>query len=459
MTTSMVDVKDSAAAPAVHTSDDEERLKEFVERILTVAKNGGATAAEVTAGDDVGLDVKMREGDLDTVEFSRDRGFDITVYRGKRRGNASTTDTRDESIQEAVGAALAIAEHTEEDSYSGLADPDLLAVDFPDLDLYRCDPMDVEELKTAAGTAESIALDFDPKIYRSDGARASVSSNCVAYGNSLGFLHAYRSSNSSLYADVIAKSSNGMQRAAWFTMARQRSELDSPELVGTKAAENAIRKLDPRPIPTGEYPVLFDQTVAMGLILHLLNALSGRPQYLRSTYLLESLEKQVATTGVSLKEYPFIHGAMGSRAYDSEGVATSEKYFIENGIAKNYLLSSYSGRKLGMPSTGNAAGVCNLTVESEKLPLEEVLHQMGRGLVVNSLMGQGVNILTGDYSRGASGYWVENGEYAHAADELTIAGKLDEMYKNMVAFGDDVEIRRNIRTGSILISNMTVAAI
>ena len=458
MTTAMVEVNDDAAQ-SVHTPDDEAKLTEFVSRILEAAKTGGATAAEVTAGDDIGLDVKMREGDLDTVEFSRDRGFDITVYRGNRRGNASTTDTREESIQEAVRAALAIAEHTEEDSYSGLADPDKLAVNFPDLDLYRYDPMDVKQLKAAAQTAESTALDFDAKIYRSDGARASVSSNCVAYGNSLGFLHAYRSSNSSLYADVIAKSNQGMQRAAWFTMARKRSELDSPEMVGKKAAENAIRKLDPRPIATGEYPVMFDQTVAMGLILHILNALSGRPQYLRSTYLLNSLEKQVTTTAMSLKEYPFISGAMGSRAYDSEGVATSEKYFVENGFAQNFLLSSYSGRKLGMPSTGNASGVCNLTVEAQRLPLKEVLQQMGRGLVVTSLMGQGVNILTGDYSRGASGYWVENGEYAHAVDELTIAGKLDEMYKNMVAFGDDVESRRNIRTGSILISKMTVAAI
>ena len=458
MTNALIDGS-NAAAHSVHTSDDEAKLNQFVTRILEIAKQGGATAAEVTAGDDIGLDVKMREGDIDTVEFCRDRGFDISVYRGTRRGNASTTDTREESIQEAVNAALAIAEHTEEDSFSGLADPDHLAVHFPDLDLYRCDPMDVEQLKEAAQTAESTALNFDAKIYRSDGARASISSSCVAYGNSLGFLHAYRTSNSSLYADVIAKSTNGMQRAAWFTMARQRSELDIPELVGTKAAENALRKLDPRPIPTGEYPVLFDQTVAMGLILHLLNALSGRPQYLRSTYLLNSLEKQVATTAVSLKECPFIPGAMGSRAYDSEGVGTSEKYFVNNGIAQNYLLSSYSGRKLGMTTTGNASGVCNLTVEAQTLPVPEILKQMGRGLVVNSLMGQGVNILTGDYSRGASGYWVENGEFAHAVDELTIAGKLDDIYKNMVAFGDDVESRRNIRTGSILVSGMTVAAI
>ena len=458
MTTAMIDGNNTETHP-VHTADDEEKLKEFVSRILQVAKQGGATAAEVTAGDDIGLDVKMREGDIDTVEFSRDRGFDITVYRGCRRGNASTTDTREESIQEAVSAALAIAEHTEEDSYSGLADQEQLAMHFPDLDLYRCDPMDVEQLKEAAHTAESIALDFDPKIDRSDGARTSVSSNCVAYGNSLGFLHAYRASSSSLYADVIAKSTNGMQRAAWFTMARQRSELDTPEFVGTKAAEHALRKLDPRPIPTGEYPVLFDQTVAMGLIFHILNALSGRPQYLRSTYLHDALEKQVAATTVSLKEYPFMPGAMGSRAYDSEGVATSEKYFVEKGIAQNYLLSSYSGRKLGMPTTGNASGVHNLTVEAPTHPVPEILQQMGRGLVVTSLMGQGVNILTGDYSRGASGYWVENGEYAHAVDELTIAGKLDDMYKNMVAFGDDIEARRNIRSGSILISNMTVAAI
>lgn len=457
MTKTLVKLNDETSHHA-HTSDDEVKLTKFVSRILEIAKNGGASAAEVTAGDDIGLEVKMRDGDLDTVEFSRDRGFDITVYRGNRRGNASTTDTREESINEAVGAALAIAEHTEEDSYSGLADRDRLAVHIPDLDLYRCDPMDLEQLKQAAHTAESTALDFDAKIYRSDGARASVSSSCVAYGNSLGFLHAYRASSSSLYTDVIAKSDNGMQRAAWFTMARQRGELDSPEKVGTKAAQHAIRKLDPRPIPTGEYPVLFDQTVAMGLIFHLLNALSGRPQYLKSTYLLNSLEKQVATPDLSLKEYPLLPGAMGSRAYDSEGVATSEKYIVKNGIAHNYLLSSYSGRKLGMPTTGNASGVCNLTVEAETSSISDILKQMDRGLVVTSLMGQGVNVLTGDYSRGASGYWVENGEYTHAVDELTIAGNLDDMYKNMVAFGDDVEIRRNIRTGSVLISSMTVAA-
>lgn len=441
-----------------HTREDEESLKGFVSRILDEAKQQGADAAEVSAGDDIGLSVVAREGDLETVEFSRDRGFGITVYVGNRKGGSSTTDTSEESIRESVRAAVNIARHTEPDPYSGLADPDRLATDFPDLDLYHPQPMDVDTAKESALVADSAAMDFDPRIFKTDGARIDAASSCAAYGNSLGFLNAERGSRYSMFADVIAKSDYGMQRDYWFSTARHADDLDSPTDVGETAARRALMKLDPRPIPTGEYPVLFDSNMASGLISHLISALSGRAQYLKATYLLDSLSKTVATNELTLREYPHLKRALGSRSHDSEGVATAEKAFVEDGVVRNYVLSSYSGRHLNMPTTGNASGVSNLTVEAKTQPIDEILKQMGTGFVVHSLMGQGVNIVTGDYSRGASGYWVENGEYAHAADELTIAGKLGDIFRRMVAFGDDVDLRRPVRTGSILVESMTVAA-
>ena len=441
-----------------HTTEDEESLKGFVSRILDEAKRQGADAAEVSAGDEIGLSVNVRSADLETVEFSRDRGFGITVYIGTCKGNTSTTDTSEDSIRESVEAAVSIARYTESDPYSGLADPDRLATEFPDLDLYHPQPMDVDRAQEDALAAESAALAFDARIFNTDGARIDASSACAAYGNSNGFLHASRGSRYSVLADVIAKSEQGMQRDYWYSTARNANDLETPISVGETAAQRVLMKLDPKPVPTGEYPVLFDSSVASGLIAHLMSALNGRSQYLKASYLLDSLNKLVATNKLTLREYPHLRGALGSRAYDSEGVATTEKSFVENGIVQNYVLSSYSGRHLNMPTTGNASGVCNLTVETDTKPVDEILKQMGTGLVVNSLMGQGVNIVTGDYSRGASGYWVENGEFVHAVDELTIAAKLGDMFNNMVAFGNDVDLRHTIRTGSILVESMMVAA-
>lgn len=441
-----------------HTRQDEEALKGFVERILDEAKKQGASAAEVAAGDDIGLSVVVRSGDLETVEFSRDRGFGITVYLGHKKGSSSTTDISDDSIRESVKAAVSIARYTEPDPYSGLADPDRLATNFPDLDLYHPSAMDVDEAKENALVIESSAEDVDSKIFKCDSSRIGSASACMAYGNSLGFLHSERESRYNMYADVIAKNSEGMQRDYWYSTSRNANELESPSSVGETAANRALMKLDPRPIPTGEYPVLFDRGVASGLIGHLISGLGGRAQYLKSSYLLDSMNKQVTTDALTLREHPHLRGALGSRSYDSEGVATTEKAFIESGFVRNYVLSSYSGRHLDMPTTGNASGVCNLTVEATLKPIEDIVKEMGTGLLVQSLMGQGVNIVTGDYSRGAAGYWIVDGEFAHAVDELTIAGKLDEMFMNMIAFGDDTDLRHSIRTGSLLIESMTVAA-
>lgn len=441
-----------------HTKHDEEVLKGFVERILDEAKRQGATAAEVAAGDDIGLSVVVRSGDLETVEFARDRGFGITVYLDNKKGNSSTTDISDDSIRESVEAAVSIARYTEPDPYGGLADPDRLATEFPDLELYHPRSMDVDEAKESALIVESSAESVDSRIFKCDSSRVGAVSACVAYGNSLGFLHAERGSRYTMYADVIAKNDDAMQRDYWYSTSRNAAELDSPSSVGRTAANRALMKLDPRPIPTGEYPVLFDRGVASGLIGHLISGLGGRAQYLKSSYLLDSLDKQVTTDALTLRELPHLKGALGSRSYDSEGVATTEKTFVEQGIVRNYVLSSYSGRHLNMPTTGNASGVCNLTVEASFRPVEDILKQMGTGLLVQSLMGQGVNTVTGDYSRGAAGYWIVDGEFAHAVDEITIAGKLDDMFMHMVGFGDDIDLRHSIRTGSLLVESMTVAA-
>ena len=441
-----------------HTKQDEESLKNFVAQILEEAKKQGATAAEVSAGDDVGLSVQARSRDLETVEFSRDRGFGITVYLDHQKGSTSTTDISPESIEESVRAAVNIARHTEPDPHNGLADPDRLATVFPDLDLYHPRPMDFEEAKEIALEAESTALDWDTRIVNSNGARVHSTSSCGAYGNSLGFLQASRGSRYSVMADVIAKDDSGMQTDYWYSTSRKSNDLESPKNVGETAAKRTLMKLNPRPIPTGAYPVLFDAPIAGGLFSHLISALGGRAQYLKSSFLLDSLGKAVATDKLTLRECPHLDSGLGSRNYDSEGVATYEKCFVERGIVQSYCLSSYSGRHLNLPTTANASGVTNLLVESEIQGIEEIMQQMGTGLIVKSLMGQGVNLVTGDYSRGASGYWIENGEFAHAVDELTIAGKLQEMFMNMVAFGDDIDLRHNIRTGSVLVESMTVAA-
>lgn len=444
--------------PIPHTVENEEALKTFITRILDLAKQGGATAAEVAAQDDVGLDVKVREADLETVEFCNNRGFEISVYVDQSRGHASTTDMDERSVNEAVQTALAFAKHTASDPCSGLADADRLASEVPDLDLYHPEELDVSDAQAVAEEMEAAAMEFDPRMYKSDGARVGAVSACSAYGNSLGFLQSFRATSYNRMMGVLAKDENGMQSAYWYTSARIRDDLDSAQFVGATAASRAVQKLAPRSLATGSYPVLFDCSVAPGLISHLMSALSGRSQYLKSSYLLDSLGQTATTRHLTLKEYPQLARAVGSRAFDAEGVATYDKAFIDAGVVSNYVLNSYSGRKLNIPTTGNASGVNNLTVEADFEPLANILRKMGRGLVVNSLMGQGVNILTGDYSRGASGYWVENGEFAYAVDEVTIAGKLDDMLKNIVAFGDDIEKRRNIRTGSILVESMTVAA-
>ena len=437
--------------------ETESRLKTLVQDILGEAKRQGASDAEVSASEDVGLGVTVRKGELETVEFNHDRGFGITVYFGQRKGSASTSDAGPEAIRETVAAAANIARYTEEDPCAGLPDPALLATEFPQLDLRHDWDIDPEGARALARDCEQAGLSFDTRISNSEGAEVSTQQSCRAYGNSLGFMGSYLGTRHGLSCVLIAEDDSGMQRDYWYTVNRNPDLLEDAQAVGLEAARRTTARLSPRRIPTGTVPVLFAPQVAGGLAGHLLSAISGGAQYRQATYLLDSLGKKVAADHLQLTEFPHLQGQLGSAGFDAEGVATSEKSFIADGVVENYVLSSYSGRKLGLATTGNAGGVFNLTLSGTTRPAAELLKLMDTGLLVTDLMGQGINGVTGDYSRGAAGFWVEKGEIAFAVDEVTIAANLKDMFMNVVCLGDDLDNRGNIRAPSLLLEGMTVA--
>ncbi len=437
--------------------ETESRLKTLVQDILAEAKRQGASDAEVSASEDVGLGVTVRKGELETVEFNHDRGFGITVYFGQRKGSASTSDASSEAIRETVAAAANIARYTEEDPCAGLPDPALLAKKIPELDLRHDWDIDPERAQTLARDCEQAGLGFDTRISNSEGAEVSTQQSSRAYGNSLGFIGGYLGTRHGLSCVLIAEDDSGMQRDYWYTVNRNPDLLEDAQAVGIEAARRTTARLSPRRIPTGTVPVLFAPQVAGGLAGHLLSAISGGAQYRKATYLLDSLGQRVAADHLQLREFPHLPGQLGSAGFDAEGVATAEKSFIADGVVESYVLSSYSGRKLGLPTTGNAGGVFNLTLSGTTRPATELLKLMDTGLLVTDLMGQGINAVTGDYSRGAAGFWVENGEIAFAVDEVTIAANLKDMFMNVVALGDDLDNRGNIRAPSLLLEGMTVA--
>ena len=438
-------------------SEQAETVKALAARILAEAKRQGATAAEVAAGIGTGLAVTVRKGELETVEFNNDRGFGITVYVGARKGSASTSDPGEEAVRDTVRAAVDIARHTEEDACNGLADAELMATTFPDLDLHHPWDLDVPAAQALATETEAAALAFDSRIVNSEGAQVATHRSCNAYGNSHGFLEAAWGTRHSASCAVIAADAEGMQTDHWHTVGRAREDLQATAVVGCEAARRAVARLGRRPIATGEYPVLFAPPMAVALVGHLLTALSGGALYRKESYLVDSLGKAVMAPGVTLAEHPHRRKGHGSAAFDGDGVATRAKAFVENGVVASYVLGAYSARRLGLASTGNAGGVFNLDLVAETKPVAELMREMGTGLVVTSLMGQGVNLVTGDYSRGASGVWVEHGEPQHPVDNVTIAGNLDAMYKGIVGCGDDEDRRGNVRTGSLLMERMTVA--
>jgi PmbA protein len=432
-------------------------LREQVERIIAEATRQGASACEVAVSVEQGLSTSVRQGEVETVEFNRDQGFGITLYIGQRKGSASTSATGADAIRETVAAALAIAKHASEDDCAGLADPALMARDLPDLDLYHGWSITPDQAIERALACEAAAFATDKRVTKADGTTLNTHQGCRVYGNSHGFVGGYASTRHSLSCVMIAELEGQMQRDYWYDVNRRGELLATPESIGRRAAERAASRLGARPVPTAEVPVLFAPEVAVGLFGHFLGAISGGSLYRKSSFLEGALGQRLFPEWLTLDERPLLRGALGSASFDNDGLATYAKPFVEGGELVSYVLGTYSGRKLGMPSTANSGGVHNLFVSHGDEDQAALIRRMGRGLLVTELMGQGVNLVTGDYSRGAGGYWVENGEIQFPVQEVTIAANLRDLFRNIVAIGNDVEYRGNLHTGSVLIEKMMVA--
>ncbi|PYC20435.1 metalloprotease PmbA [Aquipseudomonas alcaligenes] len=432
-------------------------LQEQVEQILGEARRQGASACEVAVSMEQGLSTTVRQGEVETVEFNRDQGFGITLYVGQRKGSASTSASGETAIRETVAAALAIARHASEDDCAGLADAALMARELPELDLYHPWQIAPERALELALDCEAAAFASDARIKNADGTTLSTHQGCRVYGNSHGFLGGYASTRHSLSCVMIAEDGGQMQRDYWYDVNRQGELLADPLTIGRKAAERSVARLGARPVPTCEVPVLFAAELATGLFGHFLAAISGGNLYRHSSFLEGALGQRLFPEWLSLDERPHIPRAMGSATFDGDGLATYAKPFVAGGELVSYILGTYSGRKLGMPSTANSGGVHNLFVSHGSEDQQALIRRMGRGLLVTELMGQGLNLVTGDYSRGAAGFWVENGEIQFPVQEVTIAGNLRDMFRQIVAVGSDLELRGNVRTGSVLIERMTVA--
>lgn len=432
-------------------------LQQQVEAILAEASRQGASACEVAVSAGQGLSTTVRQGEVETVEFNRDQGFGITLYVGQRKGSASTSATGEAAIRETVAAALAIAKHASEDECAGLADAALMARELPELDLYHPWSITPEQAVEQALSCEAAAFAADARIKNADGTSLNTHQGCRVYGNSHGFIGGYASTRHSLSCVMIAEGEGQMQRDYWYDVNRQGELLADAAGIGQRAAERAVSRLGARPVPTCEVPVLFAAELAGGLFSHLLAAISGGNLYRHSSFLEGALGQRLFPEWLSLDERPHLPRALGSATFDGDGLATYAKPFVEKGELVSYVLGTYSGRKLGLPSTANSGGVHNLFVTHGDEDQQALIRRMGRGLLVTELMGHGLNLVTGDYSRGAAGFWVENGEIQFPVQEVTIAGNLRDMFRQIVAVGRDLERRGNICTGSVLIEKMTVA--
>ncbi|WP_447553210.1 metalloprotease PmbA [Vreelandella sp. EE22] len=443
-------------AQAFDAAAQEKELAARAQEALELARKLGADEAEVGASVDQGLGVSVRLGDVETVELSRDQGIAVTLYVGKRKGSASSSDASSASIKAAVEKALAIAQYTGEDPAAGLADASLMATDFPDLDVHHPWALTTERAIELALECEQAGREVTG-IHQSEGASLSSGEGVRVYANSHGFLGTQKGSSHSFSCMLIAQDAQGMQRDYDYTAARDPKALRDPKSVGREAARRTLRRLGARRPPTGTFPVLFDPSLACGLIGHLMGALAGGALYREASFLCDTLGEPLFPEWFSLEERPREVGAMASSPFDGEGVQTRHNRFIEDGRIASYMLSSYSARRLGMSTTGNAGGARNIRLQAPLVEVDALLKQMGRGVLVTELMGQGVNGVTGDYSRGAAGFWVENGEIQYPVEEFTIAGNLKDMFGGLSALGDDIDTRGSIHTGSWLIDAMTVA--
>lgn len=441
----------------METNEEISRLKTLVQNLLDQALQQGASAADAGLSVESGLSVTARLGEVETIEHHRDQGLGVTVYFGQRKGSASSTDLSEASMMETVAAACSFARYGNEDPCAGLPESAWLATEFPDLDLFHPWPLTADRAIELAVACEQAARSHDQEIVNSDGATVNSHRGVRVLGNTLGFLQGTASTRHSISCSVLGRRGDSMQRDYWYTLSRDAERLEAVEQVGVKAAARALRRLGGRTLTTRQCPVLYEAEVASGLLGSFIGAISGGNLYRKSSFLLGALATRIFPDFVHIHEQPLLRGALGSACYDGEGVATRTRDLVQEGVLQGYVLNTYAARKLGLESTGNAGGVHNLTLDSGPLDLPGLLRQMDTGLLVTELMGQGVNMVTGDYSRGAAGFWVERGEIQYPVEEITIAGNLKDMYKNIVAVGNDVDERGNIRTGSILIERMSVA--
>lgn len=434
-----------------------DEIKQMSEDVLKVAKTLGASQAEAELSLSIGQNVSVRMQEVEHIEYNRDKGMSVTVYFGKQKGHASTSDLSPQALKDTVAAACNIAKYTAKDDFCGLADADLMASNVHDLDLHHPWDLSVDEAVLIAKQCEEAALAVDTRINNSEGASVSTGTGFFAYSNSHGFTGGYPSSRHGISCSVIAESGDSMQRDYWYATARAPEDLQSAIEIGTLAGERTVKRLNSRKIKTCQVPVLFEAPLASGLISTLISAVSGGNLYRKSSFLLNSLGQQIASPLLNINEEPHIKKGLASSPFDNEGVSTMSRQLVKDGVLQDYVLSSYSARKLGLKTTGNAGGNHNLIVQSGGLDLAGLLKEMGTGLLVTELLGHGLNMVTGDYSRGAAGYWVENGVIVHPVEEITIASNMAEMLKMIVAIGNDVLIQGSKQVGSILIERMTVA--
>jgi len=444
-------------SPVSRSLQDSSALESIVQRMLDEAKRQGADQAEAAANHDIGLSATARLGDVENLEYSNDRGVGVTVYVKSRKGSASTSDFNDRALVETVTKAITFAKHTEPDEHAGLADADRMATGIPDLALAHEWNLESKEAIRLAIECEEAARSFDERIKNSEGATVASSGGVRAYGNSHGFLASYPRTSHSISCMVVGETDGEMQRDYFYTTSRDPMMLDDPEKVGRIAAERTVQRLGARKMKTTRAPVIFSAEVARGFIGHAIGALSGGAQYRRSSFLLDAAGEKVFPEFVQIMERPHIVGALASAAYDAEGVATRDRDLVTDGTLQGYILGSYSARRLGLETTGNAGGTHNLLLPGNAEDLDALLTKMGTGLLVRELIGQGVNGVTGDYSRGAVGFWVEGGEIAYPVHEITIAGNLRDLYSRISAIGNDQDLRGGIRCGSLLVDEMAIA--
>jgi PmbA protein len=436
---------------------DAESFKNIVEDTLKMALAKGATQAEAGLSVSQGLSISARMREVETIEHQQDNGLGISVYFGQHKGTASTSNLNPEAIRKTVEAACNIAKYTSEDPCAGLADKDLIATEFKELDLYH--PWDItpEAAIELALECESSALDFDPRVVNSEGASVDMSAGVSVYGNTLGFLQAQHKTRHSLSCSVIGEADGSMQRDYWYDISRNASHLTTAKAIGEKAADRTVKRLGARKLKTRSAPVLFVPEVARSIIGHFTSAISGSAQYRKASFLLDAVGSQIFPEFIQLIESPFEKQSLGSANFDSEGVAIKAASLVIDGVIQNYLLDSYAARKLSLKSTGHGSGIHNLTLNNTGKSFNECLKTMHTGFLVTELMGQGANTVTGDYSRGAAGFWVENGEILYPVEEVTIAANLKDMFMGISEVGNDIDKLSNIRTGSILIENMKIA--